>query len=379
MALVIVLLAGAGLLMRSFLKLNAVDLGFNPDGVAIVYVQLTSPLHNAPGRGLAIMREFERRVEAELAIPATVVTSTPIRRGGAVSDVHPEAEGVTTSPPAIPILQGGRVSPDFFEVFQIPLIEGRTFEATDGDSAVIVNDVLARRFWGEMSPIGRRFRIDSNTAWLTVVGVARDIKTAGPDDRLGEGLEIYQPFAANGRYNFLTLAVAAGSRARSILPQMKKVLWDVDAKVPILEADTLSDRLFDILARPRFILSLAVAFTICAVLIAAIGVYGVSAYWVARRRREMAIRMAIGASPDRLVMSVFARSLRLAAFGAVAGIAIALGGAQVMTSLLFAVDPRDPMTFIVVTIFLGVIAVAACLGPALKASRIDPMTTLRAE
>jgi len=127
------------------------------------------------------------------------------------------------------------------------------------------------------------------------------------------------------------------------------------------------------------VLSLSGAFTMCAVVIAAVGIYGVSAYWVARRRRELAIRIAVGASPDRLFASVLGRSLRQATIGVGAGLLIALAGARVMQSLLFATDARDPVTFISVTILLGAIAVVAAAGPALKAARVDPMTTLRAE
>ena len=378
-ALVVVLLAGAGLLLRSFIKLNAVDLGFNPEGLSILYMQLTSPRYGGPGVGLQAMRDVERRAESEFGMRATIITSAPIRPGGGFGDVHPEVEGAGASPALVSRLPAARVSPDFFEVFQIPLIEGRTFEPGDGDFAVIVNDVVARRYWGAASPIGRRFRVDSNLPWLTVVGVAKDIKTTGPADQVGEGMEIYQPFAANGRSNFLTLAVAAGSKAESILPQMKRILWDVDPKLPILSAHTLNEQLRDILGRPRFILSLAAAFTICAVVISAVGVYGVSAYWVARRRRELAIRLAVGATPGRLLLIVIARSLRLAAIGTVVGLAIAMAGARVMTALLFATDPRDPVTFIGITVLLAVIAILACVVPALKASRVDPMTTLRAE
>jgi putative ABC transport system permease protein len=377
-ALVVVLLAGAGLLIRSFLKLNAVDLGFNPDGLATLYVQLTSPRHHAPGRGLAIMRDVERRIETELGMPATVMTSAPIRGGGAYGDVQPEAEGVTASTAMVSRLQTTDVSPDFFEVFQIPLVEGRTFEPADGDRVVIVSEVVARRYWAGASPIGRRFRVDAKLPWLTVVGIARDIKTAGPDDRAAEGMEIYQPFD-NDRYNFLTVAVAAGSRSQSVLPQLKRILWSVDPQVPILEAHTLNEQLSDILARPRFILSFAAAFAICAVVIAAVGVYGVSSYWVARRRRELAIRLAIGASPGKLVAVVLGRSLRLSAIGAATGLLLAVAGGRVIASFLFATDPRDPLTLIAVTIALGFTAVAACAGPALKAARVDPMTTLRAE
>jgi predicted permease len=378
-ALVVVLLAGAGLLLRSFIKLNAVDLGFNPDGLATLYVQLTSPRYAAPGAGLLIMRDVESRIETALGMSATVVTSTPIRPGGGFADVHPEAEGIPASAVFVSILPGARVSSDFFDVFKIPLIAGRTFQPADGEFAVIVNDVLARRLWGDASPIGRRFREDSKLPWHTVVGVAKDVKTTGPADQVGEGMEIYQPLVNARRYNFLTVAVAAGSKAESVLPQLKRILWDVDPKVPVLEAHTLNDQLRDILARPRFILSLAVAFTICAVLIAAVGVYGVSSYWVTRRRRELAIRLAIGASPDRLFAAVVGRSLRLSAIGAAVGLTIAAAGGRVIASFLFATDPRDPITLVAITILLGVIAVLACAVPALKAARVDPMTTLRAE
>ena len=378
-ALVVVLLAGAGLLLRSFLKLNAVDLGFSPDGLASLYVQLTSPRYAAPGAGLQVMRDVESRIETTLGMSATIVTSTPIRPGGAYANVHAEAEGIRASIAALSILPSASVSPDFFEVFKIPLIAGRTFEPADGEFAVIVNELLARRLWRDASPIGRRFRVDTMMPWLTVVGVAKDVKTTGPADQIGEGIEIYQPLVDGRRYNFLTVAVAAGSRAESVLPQMKRILWDVEPHVPILRAHTLNDQLSDIIARPRFILTLAGAFTICAVLIAAVGVYGVSSYWVTRRRRELAIRMAIGASPNRLVWSVLRRSLVLAAIGIVAGLAMAFTGARVMTTLLFATDPRDPLTLVGVTVLLGAIALIACAGPALRASRVDPMTTLRAE
>ena len=160
---------------------------------------------------------------------------------------------------------------------------------------------------------------------------------------------------------------------------MRRIVWDIDPNMPILEAKTMTEMFGDSIARPRFLASLSGAFTICAVLIAAVGVYGVSAYWVARRRRELAIRLAVGASPDRLILIVIARSLRLAAIGTIAGLAVAIAGARVMASLLFATDPRDPVTLIGITVLLGVIAILACLVPALKASRVDPMTTLRAE
>ena len=326
-ALVAVLLASAGLLLRSFVKLNQVDLGFNPDRLVVLELQLTHPRYQAPGAALSLMREVERRVETELGVPAAI-GSTPVRLGGFSLDVHPEAEGLQ-SPGGERQLPTSRVSPDFFDVYQIPIVEGRAFAEADGDTAIILNDVIARRYFGTVSPIGKRFRLDTKQPWLTVVGVARDVKTMGPSDPIGDGMEVYQGYSLTPRaYNFLSLSVAAGARGDEALARIKRIVWNVDSQVPILSAVTMREQVGDAIARPRFVMSLSAAFTVCAVVIAAVGVYGVSAYWVARRRRELAIRLALGASPNRLVASVIGRSLRLAAIGTIAGLAIALAGTR---------------------------------------------------
>ena len=375
-ALVVVLLAGAGLLLRSFVKLNQVDLGFNPDRLVVFEFQLTQPRYTSPGAALSFMRTVESRVEAELGVPVTI-GSTPVRPGG-FSSARPEVDGL---PPADEIeLPLSRASPDYFDVYQIPIVEGRALAAADGDTAIILNDVMAKRYFGNVSPIGRRIKLNTDSNWLTVVGVARDVKTMGPSDPIGDGMEAYVGFPTAARtYNFASLAAQSAGDAETTLARIKRIVWEIDPKMPILSAVSMREHVGNAIARPRFVLSLSGAFTMCAVVIAAVGIYGVSAYWVARRRRELAIRIAVGASPDRLFASVLGRSLRQATVGVGAGLLIALAGARVMQSLLFATDARDPVTFISVTILLGAIAVVAAAGPALKAARVDPMTTLRAE
>lgn len=376
LALVVVLLAGAGLLLRSYVALNGVDLGFDPDGLVVVDVQFPAR-YSKGGASREFMREVERRVESALGTPASV-SPAPIRFS-LEDDALPEVEG--SAPASQPVAfpwSFARVSADFFDVAGVPIIEGRTFVPGDGDATIIVNDVFARRYLGAGSPIGRRFRAEPRQPWLTVVGVAGDIKSRGPADAIGEGAEIYFPMGP-GDSRYLSLMVRAGSNEAAVLARLRQIIWDLDPNMPILEAKTMTEMFGDSIARPRFLASLSGAFTICALLIAAVGVYGVSAYWVARRRRELAIRLAVGASPDRLILIVIARSLRLAATGTIAGLVVAAAGARVMTTLLFATDPRDPVTFIGTTVVLGVIAILACLVPALKASRVDPMTTLRAE
>jgi putative ABC transport system permease protein len=376
LALVIILLAGAGLLLRSYVALNRVDLGFDPHGLVVISVQFP-PRYSKGGASRAFMREVESRVEATIGSPASV--STPPLGFTIEDDALPEVEGSAPASQMIPTPWSiGRVSADFFAVADIPIVEGRTFTPDDSDSSIIVNDVFARRYFGALSPIGRRFRSEPRTPWLTVVGVAADIKVRGPVDAIGEGAEIYFPMVP-GDSRYLSLMVRSGSNEAAVLARVRQVIWDLDPNMPILEAQTMTEMFGDSIARPRFFASLSGAFTICAVLIAAVGVYGVSAYWVARRRRELAIRLAVGATPGRLIRIVIARSLRLAAIGTIAGLAIAIAGARVMTALLFATDPRDPVTFIGIAVLLAIIAMLACLVPALKAARVDPMTTLRAE
>lgn len=376
-ALVVVLLAGAGLLLRSFINLNRVDLGFRSDGLALIDVQLTAPRYTPPGAAVRFMREVESRVESQLGMAAAIASSSPIRFGVFV-DAHPEAEGLTV-PQGLSLLPTARVAPDFFGVFGIPVVAGSTFEPSDRDDTVIVNEVLARRFWGTASPVGRRFRIDSDTPWMTVVGVAGDVKARGPADAMGDGMEVYRPLDIAGRSNFLTLIVDVGPQLNAALPSIKRILWDVDPHVPILSAASVAETIGESISRERFVLSLSGAFTICAVLIAAVGVYGVSAYWVARRRRELAIRMALGASGHTVMGLVVRRSLRWAIAGAAVGLSLAIAGMRVIESMLFQTSSRDPVTLIAVTGFLTALVVLACMGPAFSASRVDPMQTLRAE
>jgi len=376
LALVVVLLAGAGLLWRSFISLNAVDLGFRSEGLALVELQLTAPRYTTPGAAVRFMEDVERRVEARLGVPAAIMTQAPVRMG-IFANATPEAEGgVRAGAMSLPSM---RVAPDFFQLFDIEIVQGRTFEAADSQTSIVVNDILARRFWGDTSPIGKRFRVEPTASWFTVVGVARDVKTMGPQDALGEGMEFYRTLDRAGRSNFLTLVLPDQGNTAATIDRVKQIIWEVDPRMPVLGSGSIEGRIGESLSRQRFVLSLSSAFTICALLIAAVGVYGVSAFWVTRRRRELAIRMAVGASPNRLFASVLSRSARLAAIGIGVGLTVALGGATAMQSLLFQTPPRDPVTFAAVALLLGVVAIVACIGPAMRAARVDPMTTLRAE
>lgn len=379
LSLVVVLLAGSGLLLRSFDRLVGVDPGFAVDELAVLEVQLPPNRYGAPGATLAFMQELEQKMETRAGVRASVSGGVPPTGGGFSFNIKPEAEGGSPVDFSNITLPFASVSPDYFETMGIRIVAGRAFAPEDGRDAVIVNDILARRFWGDASPIGRRIRFDTNRPWQTVVGVAADVKQMGPSDPMGEGMEFYQLIPRDTRNAFYAFVIRTHGDRESALASARQFLWEIDPKLPIVETATMEARIGEAIARPRFYLTLSSAFAITGALLAAIGVYGISAYWVSRRRREIAIRIALGASAEKVMGLVVGRSLKLAIAGTVAGLALAIASTRLIESMLFQVSGRDPVTLVSVTLLLAVLVVVGCLGPAFRAARVDPMTTLRAE
>ena len=261
----------------------------------------------------------------------------------------------------------------------IPLLSGRTFSRDDPDEVVILNDVLTRRLFGRQSPLGRRIRTDPQQPWRTVVGVARDVKQAGLDDPLGDGMEMYLPYSRGGNPRFFTLLVRTGAERPEVVPHVKERLWALDPDLPVVAAMTMERRLVESVAGPRFLLRLSIAFAAVALLLAGVGVYGTAAYWVVRRRRELGVRMALGATRRRVIALVVGRGARVAAWGGAAGLAISLTLTRLLDPLLFQTNAREPAVFVAVAALLGALVLAACCVPAWRASRIDPAVVLRAE
>jgi predicted permease len=321
---------------------------------------------------------LEQRIEAKPGVRASVTGGVPPTGGGFSFGLKPEAEGVGPVDLEGVTLPFASVAPDYFETMGIPINAGRTFTAEDDAEAAILNEVMARRFWGDASPIGRRFRLNPNRPWQTVIGVAGDVKQMGPSDPMGEGMEFYQKIPRDGRNSFFAL-VMRSSEPGTLLQSARQAVWEIDARLPVVEAATMEERIADSIARPRFFLMLSSAFAMTGAVLAAIGVYGVAAYWVSRRRRELAVRLALGASTQSLMGLVLRRSVRLVIVGSAVGLALVVAGTGFIESMLFQTSGRDPLTLAAVTLILGGIAVLACVGPAFKAARVDPMTTLRAE
>lgn len=382
LALVLVLLTGTGLLLRSFVRLINVDPGFASDNLMVFEMQPAGSRYAKPRAAFELFQQLDENIERRFGSgSATFAIGAPPRSGGFSFGIHPEAEGGARFDPDDLELPHNAVAPDYFSVLGIRFLQGRTFAPDDPDAVVIVNDVVARRFWGDASPLGRRFRMDAQEPWLTVVGVVSDVKTTGLADTEGEGMEIYFPYQRESPFAaFFTVIVRASGAEIAIAQDVKRELWKLDPSLPVVEAASMRSRLGDSVAHPRFLVGLASAFAGVAVLLAAVGVYGTAAYWVARRRRDLGIRMALGATRDAVLRLVLARGLRLAMWGGLAGILASLAATRTISAtLLFETSPRDPSVLIAAVTALIVLALIACMLPALHAAKLDPAKVLRTE
>jgi putative ABC transport system permease protein len=382
-ALSLVLLSGAGLLIHSFVRLHLVDPGFDMRNLLVTAIQL--PRERYPG-GAAQLAFLERVAESVRNLPdvaaVTIAGGAPPGSGFITFGVVPEAEGQAEVPfPSRAYLPVTPISPDYFATLGIPLLQGRTFTPADHNQRVlIVNETLARRYWGGESPVGRRFRLNTKDDWFTVVGVAADVRQMGYDDPNGSDMELYRPLSrGEDANNYYTLIARASGDPRALLPAINALVWSLDERLPIHKAATIEALYAETLREERFYLSLMAAFAIAAGLLATVGIYGVISYEAGQRTREFGLRLALGATRRDLRRLV----LRSAALLTGLGVAAGLGGAVWLTRLLeaqlFEVAPADPLTLGVVSLALGAIAVGASYVPARRACRLDPMKALRME
>jgi predicted permease len=267
----------------------------------------------------------------------------------------------------------------------IEVVEGRQFSQDDiGPSAqlvAIINERAAKIFYPGESPIGRRLRpcCGDDFPWLSIVGVAADVKQGGLDAETGTEFYFLNPQVAPTGYMSRTQnwVLRTEVAPESVAGQVQQTVWDIDSKLPIADLQTMDSVLSQSVARPRFMARLLGVFGVLALLLAAIGTYGVMSYTVAERMHEMGIRMALGARGQSVLRLVLGQGLRMAAVGLVLGLAGAFALTRLMSSMLFAVGATDPFTFVAVPGVLMLVAVAACLIPARRATRADPIQVLR--
>jgi putative ABC transport system permease protein len=380
MALAVLLLAAAGLLLKSFEQVQGLRTGFVPDGVVTFSVNPPASRY-PPAAGPAIIERLLTRIEQVPGVAtATADRCTPFTGCARTIVFFPEHSADAGHAPTV-----GRhyVSSNYFRTLGIPIQEGRALTDQDGPGrppVAVINETAARRFWPGQSPIGKHVWFGSGTGFTSpdrpveVVGVAGDVKYEGIEEPLGPAFYTsYRQFA----YPDTMVIVKTDRSIAALVPLLRRAVASVDAGLPIFDVQRLDDRIAQTLARPRFTAALIGLFAAAALLLAAAGVYGIMAYSVSFRSHEIGIRLALGADARRVLVHVLGESARLAAAGAVVGLAAASVVTRLMRSLLFGVTPLDPLILSIAALVIIAVALAAALVPAHRASAVDPMVVLR--
>jgi len=384
-ALALTLLAGAGLLIRSFARLVGVDPGFDPG--RLLTFQVTLPAAKYPNdtvRALTLQR-IDDALDAAPGVVAAGGTSV-IPFGGSWSTSSFNVDGYQ-APPNAPIPWGDMrvVTPDYFAAMRIPLKAGRTFTEADrrgGAQVCIVDEALVRRYWPSGDPVGRRITFnnltDSNITWITVVGVVGHTLHTGYDDDAAR-VQVYFPLAQASGMPFMGFVVRTGGDPMAALGAARAAVASVDPNLPLAGVNTMETLIGQRTGPRRFSVLLLSGFAALALVLASIGLYGVMSYTVAQRTRELGVRVALGAGAADVLAMVLQQGVRLAITGVGIGLVAALLLTRLMRSMLFGVGAADPATFVLVPLLLLAVAALASYLPARRAVGVDPVVALRAE
>jgi len=387
-ALALMLVVGSGLMIRAFWKLRSVDLGFNPFGALSFTVDLPSSAYPVPEQ-----LRFSQSLQSKLAsIPgvksAAMAGELPPLRPIDANDTDIEGYQPKPNEPSKGNVDFWNVvSEDYFKTMGIRLTEGRLFEPPDRNEnaqrVVVINQALAKRYW-QGSPVGRRLSpmVSNDPNWFTVVGVVEDTKNLGVDKPAGTELYLLQPQVPRlfgggvTRQNFV---VRAEGDPALVAGAVRAAVREIDPALPIFDMQTMSDTVADSLVRPRFLSLLLGAFSVIALALAAVGIYGVTAYSVSQRTQEIGVRVALGARSSDVLKMVLGQGTKLAAVGVGIGLVGAFALTRVMSTLLFEVSVTDPATFAAVVALLAIVTLLACYIPARRATKVDPLIALRCE
>jgi putative ABC transport system permease protein len=395
-ALALMLLVGAGLMIRTFAALEAVNPGFNPHNVISMIVSVSGSKEEDPGRRELFYRQLLERVRFLPGVQAAgAINHLPL--AGDLWGWHFAIEGrpkprLGEEPGAVYRM----VTPGYFSTMRLPLVRGRDLTEADNVTApgvVIVNEQAARQYWPGEDPIGKRVCFDDDTtnptAWLTIIGIAKDAKQDNWTDKATP--EAYLAAFQNHDYlgdsgteaskhmNYITLVARTALDPALAASAMKEAARSFDRNLAITQVVTMDGVVAEANSQPRFEMLLLTIFAAVALVLAVVGIYGVISYSASRRTHEIGVRMSLGATRGDVLFLVVRQAVWLAVAGSVAGIAGALLLSRLMAKLLYGVQPTDPATFVVVAIGLGLVAMLACYIPARRAMRIDPIAALRYE
>jgi putative ABC transport system permease protein len=381
MALALVLLTAGGLMLKSVARLQATELGFNPESLLTFRLTLPAPQYD-PERATRVIEQLLERLEGQPGIDAVAYGSCPPVSGG--------CNGTLATFPGRPPAPRGRepligvlwASPRYFETMDIALVRGRTFtdrDRTGQPKVVVVNESAARAFWPGEDPVGQRIGVGQGgfRDGAEVVGVVADVQYRAVDAP-AVAPDVYLPLLQSPR-SLGIIYLRSGARAQTLAPIVRREVEALDADLPVLDVRMMADRFGDAIWRTRMSAWLLGVFSTLALLLAAIGIYSVMSQGVEQRRREIGVRMALGAARADILRLIIGRVVVIAVIGVAVGIAVGLPAMQVLSALLYQVTPGDPVVFATLGFALFAVAVFAGYLPARRATRVDPLKMLRAE
>ena len=379
-ALSLVLLLGAGLLIRSYQRIGNARLGFDAKNVLAMRLSLPAAKYATPESVATFYHLVNEKVQSVPGVEAVGTTYSLPMSSVAFAWEPIAVEGYVPKAAHETIISNVRiVSPGYFPAMRVRLVEGRYFTEQDkrGElETAIVDEAFAAKFWPGQSPIGRKLKRGSSETWRTVVGVISDAKEYSSEKE--PPITVYYPaFQLNPRSMYLVARTSTDPLEAS--NPITRAIQQVDPEMPVFDVNSMEDRLYDFLAPQRFSMTLLGAFAVIALVLASIGIYGVMANSVSHRTHEIGIRMALGARPRDVLGLVIRQGMTLVIIGTAIGILAAIGTSRVVRSLLYGVTATDPTTLVAVAVILALVALVACYLPAKRAAKVDPMVALRTE
>jgi putative ABC transport system permease protein len=381
-AMALVLLTGAGLMLKTMAKLRAIDIGFRPDHLLTMRTTLPRELYTEPARRLAF---YDRVLEGVRVLPGVEIAAygsqLPFQSAGNTQGYQVEGRAFERGEASDALLRVG--TNDYLKTLGVRLIEGRVPDSHDTANSlpvIVINETLAKRWWPKESALGHRIAMSGRVqVWRTVIGVVRDVRERGYELELKSG--VYIPFV---QYQDTwavpeSLVVRTKGDPAALTAAIRRIIAGVDSQQPVVAVRTMEETLDRTVEDRTQQMTLLGAFAALALLLASIGIYGVLSYAVTQRRREIGVRMALGATSRTVVGMVVGRGLVLTGAGLAIGLAAAAAGTRAMKTMLYGVDAIDPVTFAGVAGLLCMVAVLACWVPALRAARVDPIVVLRDE
>jgi putative ABC transport system permease protein len=375
----LVLLGGAGLLARSFMQLTHVDPGFVPENATLLRLSLPQKKYPEKDQQIAFANALLERVKNLPGVQATGITHSMPLAGDYVLTFNIEGRPAI-APSDLPSTNYYAVTPDYFRAMGIRLVRGRGFTPQDDARAphvAVINETMARQFFPNEDPIGKRINIQNGPdTWREIVGIVGDIKQYGLDK--ATSLQSYEPFA-QAPFNSLNMVIRTTGSPAALLSALRAEVYAVDKDQPVGTIRPLEEIVADSIARQRFAMTLLTVFSAVALVIAAVGIYGVMAYNVVQRTGEFGIRMALGAQQGDVLRLVLTQGGKLIGLGLLIGLLATLAASRAMGSMLFNTSAYDPLTLASITLLLAAVALIACFFPANRATKVNPIEALRVE